>query len=313
MTAHRKIGAVCLTYNSAGDLADCLDGLFAQEGVDLHVIVVDNASSPENRSRMEEIFAARAPGGKVLDAAHATPYAIGDTRALFLRNGANAGYSAGNNIGARAAVALGCAAVLVVNPDVRIEDHGVVAGLAAALSSAPDIAVVAPAVVSLAGVDENPSTELSFAEEVLAPLRMVLSGLKLWPRRGTAPVTGDAVERVSGACFLVHAAFLEEIGFFDEGVFLYCEESILAAQVRDRKQRIVYRPELRVLHSHDTTRKGDPVRRYEAWARSRAYYHRRYTRYGPLRRAALRGAQALTLELVKTYQKIGRRGNDGAR
>lgn len=313
MNARTKIGAVCLTYNSAGDLADCLDGLFAQVGLDLWIIVVDNASSPEERARMEAIFSARAWDGKVLDAADGTPETIGETRALFLRNGVNAGYSAGNNIGARTAVALGCTAVLVVNPDVRIEEPGVVAGLAAALSSAPDIAVAAPAVVSLAGADENPSTELSFTEEVLAPLRLVLSGLRLWPRRGPASITGDAVERVSGACFLVRAGFLEEIGFFDEGVFLYCEESILAAQVRDRKKRIVYRPELRVLHAHDTSRKGDPVRRFAAWARSRAYYHRTYTRYGPLRRAALRGAQALTLALVKTYQTMERRKNGGAR
>lgn len=312
MTARVKIGAVCLTYNSADDLADCLDGLFAQEGVDLHVIVVDNASSPNNRARMEEIFAARAPDGEVLDAADATPDTVGETRALFLRNGANAGYSAGNNIGARMAVALGCSAVLIVNPDVRIEDPGVAAGLAAAQSSSPDIAVVAPAVVDLAGVDENPSTELSFVDEVLAPLRMVLSSLKIWPQRGTAPVTGDAVERISGAFFLVRAEFLEEIGFFDESVFLYCEESILAAQVRDRTQRIVYRPDLRVLHAHDTTRKGDPVRRYQAWALSRAYYHRTYTRYGLLRRAALRGARALTLAVVKTYHKVGRRGAGGS-
>ena len=66
--AQSRVGAVVLTYNSADDLPDCLAGLRAQRGVDLQVIVVDNASKLDERARMKAIFHEVLPEGLILAA-----------------------------------------------------------------------------------------------------------------------------------------------------------------------------------------------------------------------------------------------------
>ena len=63
--------------------------------------------------------------------------------AVFLRNGSNTGYSAGNNIGARLATELGCEAMLIINPDVRIDNPIYVAGLTELVKADPRTAVAA--------------------------------------------------------------------------------------------------------------------------------------------------------------------------
>ncbi|MBC7677949.1 MAG: glycosyltransferase, partial [Pseudorhodobacter sp.] len=43
------VSVLVVTWNSARDIAACLDAALAQEGVDLEVIVVDNASADDTR------------------------------------------------------------------------------------------------------------------------------------------------------------------------------------------------------------------------------------------------------------------------
>lgn len=289
-----RVAAVILTYNSLADLPECLEGMGAQRGCDLRIVVVDNASQENERAGMLAVARQKLHGLKILTSSEA---AMGDfddkLTAFFIQNDVNGGYSAGNNIGARFALRLGVDAVLVLNPDVRIQDPHYVQRLALSLLGDDRNVVAASAVRNLAGEDENPMHELSFWEEFCWPFWLALGplGLRLRSRRSR----GSEVEKVSGSCLLVRAPFLAQIGFFDEAVFLYCEEAILAAQVRQGGWKIKYVPELQALHAHQATAKGDPSRRVRAWIRSRRYFHKTYTQYGVLRRALLRVSQSLVL------------------
>jgi GT2 family glycosyltransferase len=89
------VGAVILTYNSTEDLRDCLAGLIAQTGIDLRIIVVDNASRLEERVRMEADFLDALPEGRFLPADDDNPEDVAAIAAVFLRNVVNGGYSAG--------------------------------------------------------------------------------------------------------------------------------------------------------------------------------------------------------------------------
>lgn len=300
-----RIGAVVLTYNSVDDLPVCLDGLLAQAGVDLHLIVVDNASAPEARSRMEAAFVERAPGGAIVEAAEATGSQIAHVREIFIRNDRNAGYSAGNNIGARLAVAAGCEAVLIVNPDVRIADREYLTGLADGLFSDKKNVVAASAMRSLSGNDENPMSELSFVRELFLPVAMIGKVLGFaCQKRSSLPQDAGPVEKVSGCCFLARSDFLLDIGYFDQNVFLYCEEAILAAQIRRNDRRAIYCPWLEAVHAHRPAAKGDPVRRQILWSRSRKYWHTRYAGYGELQRSALAMSHGLTIALTWLQSRI---------
>lgn len=308
MGVEMKIGAVVLTYNSADDLPGCLESLQAQIGIDLRIIVVDNASNPEARERQYAIFRDHFPDGERKNSGEIRAKKPQVKSAIFIENDKNAGYSAGNNIGARLATALGCQAVLIINPDVRIKNPDYLKTLGENLLSNAEAVVAASRIKNLAGNDENPMVEPSFFQELSWPLEMLTAGLGLhFAKKKIKSDSGNAaIEKVSGSCFMIRSEFLEKIGYLDEGVFLYCEESILYSQVKRSKSRMIYVPEIEALHAHDTSRKGDPVRRYVNWCESRRYFHKNHTTYGPARRNLLIISQKITLALVKTRQFFSR-------
>jgi GT2 family glycosyltransferase len=292
----KRVGAVVLTYNSSQDLPACLAGLWAQRGVDLRVIVVDNASKRDERALMQATFREFMSDGRIMAVEAA---AAPDTSAAFLCNDVNAGYSAGNNIGARFADGIGCEAVLIVNPDVRIDDQDYVSSLVDLITKDTKTAVACSAVTNLSGDQENPMSEPGFIQELLWPVKMVLGGvLQKKVLLDSQPETPVRVDKVSGSCFMIRLDFLRRIGFFDETVFLYCEESILSAQVREAGWHMIMDPRRGVLHAHRTNAKGDPLPRFRNWAKSRRRYHVTYGGYGPIGRALLVGSRSVTLALV---------------
>ena len=295
-----KLGVVILTYNSDHDLPLCLDGILSQRDVALDVIVVDNGSQSASRSRMRLCVRDVLPDVWELRASVDIPSGYRHGDGLFVSNDQNAGYSAGNNIGARLAVSLGCDAVLIVNPDIRIEDVSYLAKLGDTLFRSDRNAVAASAIWSLAGVNENPMFEPGLVRELLSPFFMLLAGLSR-RRIGGNPKPGKPTgnDKLSGCCFLVRSTFLERIGYFDENVFLYCEEAILAEQVRRAGLSTVYNEEISAVHAHRTFEKGDPVRRLSLWAQSRRYYHARYRGTGAASLAALRISYGLMITMTR--------------
>lgn len=307
MTENNKIGAVVLTYNSAADLPGCVDGLIAQRGVDARIVVVDNASTCENLAAMEAAFLARIPDGRVVDAAEVTPGLLDTARAVFLRNPVNVGYSAGNNIGARLAVSAGCDAVLILNPDVRLADPGYLARLWQSMQRHPDCAIGASRVLSLAGANENPLREVTFWEELFW-IRQYLP-TRLRPPTYVPPVLKNdplVVDKLHGSCLMIRTSFLVAIGFLDENVFLYSEEPILAAQVREAGQLMMLFPHLSAAHAHVASSKGNSSRRMLLHIKSRLYYLRTYSDYKPLSLTALHLSYGLLwlLHALKAQLKL---------
>lgn len=294
MTELARIGAIVLTHNSVSDLPACLDGVLFQRDVDVRVIVVDNASTPENRAAMEAVFLERAPDGCIVDTASANPALVERNRAIFVRSSRNAGYSAGNNIGARLAVAAGCEAVLIVNPDIRIDDPVYLAMLWGEMGPIADCMVGASRVVGIDGRDHHPLRENTYWEELFwmrqyGPQRFRPRPWVL-PPAGTLPIEAD---KVHGSCLMIRSSFLKAVGFLDEAVFLYCEESILAAQVRAAGGRLMVFPRVQALHAHIASTKGNPSRRMLQFIKSRLYYLKAYSGYGPARLMTLRASYGL--------------------
>lgn len=284
---------VVLTYNSVDDLANCLDGVLAQVGVNLRLVVVDNASKPEARKAMESIFFERT-GGAIYCASSIKPQAAIDLPSIFVRNNENAGYSAGNNIGLRILAASGCEAVLLVNPDVRISDPEYIRTLWDGMRSVPDCVVASSRLKKLDGRDEHPLREAEFWEELLWWRQYLPKKFHSKPfvrqARGERPIEA---EKLHGSCMLLRSSFLREIQFLDENVFLYSEEPILAARARDHGGRMLVFPGVEAVHAHVPSAKGNSSRRMLLFIKSRLYYLQNYTNYGRIEIFALRISYSL--------------------
>lgn len=77
---------------------------------------------------------------------------------------------------------------------------------------------------------------------------------------------------------MIKTSFLKEIGLLDEGVFLYCEESIIAEQVKNSKGSIFFIPEVIVKHLHKKSSSGH----WKEFFKSREYYLAKYRKYNKL-------------------------------
>lgn len=253
-----KIAVVILNYNSAADCRKCVASLRQQEGVELEIVIVDNCS------RAEEA-----------DAAWSVAREQGCT---FIAAGENRGYNAGNNVGLRHAAGLGCEYALIANPDMEFPERGYVARLAAEMRQRPDVAVVGSDIVTPEGIHQNPMMRDG-------DWRSSFGWIKSFFRKKKAD-TYDFIDnyaeshycsKVSGCCLLVRMDFMERIGYFDERVFLYCEEAILSRQVEREGKKMYYIADARAIHAHVKSEKGDPVARFRHWKRSRIYFIKRYS------------------------------------
>lgn len=280
-----KVAIIVLDYKGWKDTIECLESLQKIEYPDYLIIVVDNASSDGSIERIKSwagensIFVAEytkevaEQGGtyELEEELHKYP---NDKKIVLIKNNANLGYSAGNNVGIRYSIKKNADAVLIINPDVRIENAQTLTEMVNVMFSDDKIYVVGPNIIDEEGNGQSPLREPSFFEEAVNPF---LSAIKkpiryISPLKSTQPFE---VEKVLGSCVLIRTDFLRKINLLDESVFLYCEEPILAAQVKSNDGKIFYVPPITVRHLH----KKPQSEMMAYFFKSRLYYLRHYKKY----------------------------------
>lgn len=254
------IPVILLNYNSTNDCHKCISFLQKQMGVDLEIIVVDNCSAEKNRIAVEQL--------------------CNEEGCSFIANTKNAGYNAGNNVGLRYAAEKEYEYALIANPDMEFPQTDYVDKLSKLLQSDDQLAVVASDIITPKGVHQNPmkpdgNWQSSFGW---------LTGLFKKQPKDTYSFIDNWQEshkckKVSGCCFMIRLSFLKDIGYFDENVFLYCEESILSKQVERTGMRIFYTAECQAVHNHQSSVKGNPATRFGIWRDSRIYIIKHYSNY----------------------------------
>jgi N-acetylglucosaminyl-diphospho-decaprenol L-rhamnosyltransferase len=271
------VDAVVVSYNSRGELRECIEPLSRIDWVD--PFVVDNASSDDSLA------------------------AVAGLRVRTVQNEENVGFARGSNIGWRKGSA---PYVLFLNPDASI-DEASLRRLADTLEHDEQAGIAAPRILDDDG-------GLHFSLRRFARLRSTYAQAlflhRLFPR---APWTDEVVrepeaylrpgeqEWVSGACMLVRRTLLEQLGGFDEGFFLYCEDMDLCLRVREAGYRVEYVPDATALHEGGASAPAPAV--IPLLAESRARFARKHL--DPLRDGLERGGIALG-EL--THALVGRGG-----
>ena len=217
----KKLSIVIVTYNSEKDIYDCIRSVFAHNdiGEALEVIVVDNCSTDYEhmRSQLGAMF--------------------GD-RVTIIQNTDNLGYGQGNNVGIEQSQA---PIVAIMNPDVRL------------------IEPMFAEMIRLLEQDEN--NLLVGARQWYAPKVKAHSFHPLYtlPPLKRYVLTKWFVARdtflptqmwLSGAFFFVKKAAFQEIGGFDERIFMYGEEADIQMRLSARfpEGKILYHPDVNYLH-----------------------------------------------------------------
>jgi N-acetylglucosaminyl-diphospho-decaprenol L-rhamnosyltransferase len=251
------LSIIIVSFNARADLERCLESLRAAPPAASHeILVVDNGSTDGSGDA-----ARRSAGVRVIDA------------------GANLGFARANNVGIRASSG---EHLLLLNSDTLVP-AGAIDQLMAELARHPDVAVVGPRLV-----DANGRAELSFGR-MIGPLNELR---QQWLARG--PV--DALTRrrqypdwVSGACLLVRRTDAEAVGLVDERYFMYAEDVDFCAAIRARGRRILFTPDVEIVHLRGRSAASAPGDTYDAYRRSQvAFYKKHHPGWAPLLELYLR-------------------------
>lgn len=229
MRIEERVLVAVVAYNSAEVLPGLLASLpAAMAGVPWQTVVVDNDSADDSVDVVRRL----AP------------------EALVVATGRNGGYAAGIN----AAVAAGGphTAVLVLNPDVRL-DPGCVPTLLAALRE-PGVGIAVPRLRDAAGaridsLRREPTLLRALADAVVGAERAGRHGrlgeVVTDPAAYDGPADTDWAE---GSTQLISAACWARVGTWDESYFLYSEEADFDLRARDAGQATRYVPSAGAVH-----------------------------------------------------------------
>ncbi len=235
------LAIVIVNYNTRDDLRRCLDSIRQSEGAfSLEVAVVDNAS----RDGSAEMVRAEHPWVQCLIVSEVNGgYAYANNLALRAL-----GYSQGRPADALPRYAL------LLNPDTILPPDALARVLAFA-DGAPGVGVVGPKLVRQDGSLDR-ACRRGFPTPAVSFYHLV--GLsKLWPRSprfGRYNMTFldvDAqadVDAVVGAFMLMRTQALEGAGLLDEAFFMYGEDLDLCYRIKQQGWRVVYYPQVTVLH-----------------------------------------------------------------
>jgi N-acetylglucosaminyl-diphospho-decaprenol L-rhamnosyltransferase len=253
------VSIIIVSFNAQADLVRCLASLHAAPPAASHdIVVVDNESADGSA-----------------DAARRWP----DVRVI--ESGANVGFARAANIGIRASAG---SHLLLLNSDTSVP-AGAIDRLLRILDAHPGAAVIGPRLV-----DADGRAELSFGR-MIGPFHEL--GQKWLARR---PAAVDRVTRrahtpdwVSGACLLVRRADAEAVGLLDERYFMYAEDVDFCAAIRARGRRVLFTPEVEVMHLRGRSAASAPAATNRAYRRSQiAFYAKHHPRWLPLLRLYLR-------------------------
>ena len=231
----KKLSIIIVTYNSEKDIYECLDTIYSHCDIpikELEVIIVDNNSTDCDTmfNKLKTLW------GEDI---------------VLIKNSSNGGYGQGNNVGIRQ-----CSApvVLIMNPDVRLVCP-IFRKAINLFSKNKNMCILG--MKQWLTLEEPSNNSFTCTYRMNGYLSTILSALCTRLDFYIAKYM-----HFSGSCFFINKAMFEEVGLFDESVFLYGEEDDIHYRLMHRFKdcKMKYDKSLRYLH---LTKERQPDIKYE--------------------------------------------------
>jgi GT2 family glycosyltransferase len=211
---------ITVNYNCATKTLELLRSLERQTDPNFDVIVVDNDSAPEDRSMLGE-------------------YAVASPLKLdVIHSATNRGFSGGNNLAIRKALAQGSEWILLLNPDTTV---------------GPDFIAQLPQEEGIVALPLDEGGHTAYA------------GIIKWLRPTLPHLYQPELDRADiyaiGAGILIHKEVFEKIGMLDERYFLYFEDADFSMRARRAGIPMMFLTAPIISHgvSQSTKRLGRPL------------------------------------------------------
>jgi len=255
-----RVAIIIVNWNTGNCLADCLRSLAStpDKGMVEEVIVVDNASSDRSIVQAKQV--------------------VSDTTnkptVRFIINDRNLGFAAANNLGLRRLEERGSTAhVLLLNPD-TIVLPGMIKNMVTLLDRNERVGIVGPKLLNADKTLQPSVRNFPGAKE------MILFTLKLGAKVKEARIDygqEQAVEQVMGAVFMIRQECRQQVGYLDDGFFVWFEEVDYCRQARNLGWEVWYTPSAQGIHLGGVSfRQVVGIRKNWPWLKSMLRYTRKY-------------------------------------
>jgi GT2 family glycosyltransferase len=215
------LSVIIVSWNVRGLLEPCLRSIIhAARGLSAEIFVVDNASHDGSVEMVRQVF----------------------PDIQLIANRENKGFGAANNQALR--VSQGKYALLI-NPDTVVPKNAI-RQLIAFMEKHPQAGIVGPeqrggnGELHMNWVRWSPREAVIYFIELLASIGRQRPPI-LFPRPRQVPV-------LNGGCWLVRLEALEQIGYFDEDLFMYAEEPDVCDRMRGAGWEIWFLRNVEIVH-----------------------------------------------------------------
>ena len=213
-----QVGIVISNYNGWQDTVRCLESLDKQTFRDFEIILLDDASTNDSVQQLGQHLTANT---------------------VFLPQRENTGFAAVNNLGMRRALADGCDWVLLLNNDtVAAPDF-----VETLLRETPAGAVSCPKMLFM-----DPPDEIWFAGGTLDRATGKVKHLGGHAKDGPAFAEKKQVSFITFCCVLLPRQVIEQVGFLDETLFMYCEDVDYCIRLADAGVPLWFLPDAKIWH-----------------------------------------------------------------
>lgn len=243
------LSIIIISWNTSALLRQCLDSLY-QTGsrFEFEVIVVDNGSTDDSVSLVETHY----------------------PRVIRIQNHQNLGFARANNQGLQ----IGRGRYLLLLNSDTIVRRGALDTLIETADAEPTVGVVGPKLLNMDGtLQKSWASFPSFWSEVVG---------KNFPFRKPVPNMPNTfdVDWIMGACMLVRAETIQDVGKLDEDYFFYSEETDWCFRIKKKNWKIWYITHAEICHlGGGSTKRGSVIQLVRLYQGKLLYFRKNHGRF----------------------------------
>ena len=270
------IGMVIVNYNDYKTTKRLLDNVKDYK-ILKEIVVVDNKSTDNS---LEELRKLKSKKITTID------------------SGNNKGYSYALNVGCKYLIdKYKSLNIVISNSDIVIESELDIKDLNSYIS--PKNVIVGPTIIQ--------GNDLNRGFKIPSPWQDIKQNIVFFGKRVLAKELSypdnyyhkeiSKVDTVSGCFFMIASKHLEEMGYFDEGVFLYYEENIMGIKTKKLGKNIIVANNVDVIHDHSVSidKSLKRIKKYDILKTSQEYFEKVYN-----------GASKIELFFLKVFRYLTR-------
>ena len=270
------IGMVIVNYNDYEITKRLLDNVKDYK-VLKEIVVVDNKSTDNSLEELRKLK---------------------NKKITIIDSGENKGYSYALNVGCKYLIdKYKSLNIVISNSDIIIESELDIKDLNSYISTKN--VIVGPTIIQ--------GNDLNRGFKIPSPWQDIKQNIVFFGKRVLAKELSypdnyyhkdiSKVDTVSGCFFMISSKHLEDMGYFDENVFLYYEENIMGIKTKKLGKNIIVCNNVDVIHDHSVSidKSLKRIKKYDILKTSQEYFEKTYN-----------GANKIELFFLKVFRYLTR-------